>query len=891
MLVCRIKWHIMPKLQARQYGFMPQRGTEDSLYDLMTHIYNELSLKKIILMVSLDIEGAFDNAWWPAIRNQLLAHKCPVNLYGMVMGYLRDREVVVRYAGGESRRMTSKGCIQGSIAGPTFWNLVLDSLLQELGDLGVYVQAFADDVVLMFSGQSASVLEAEANRALAHVSGWGDRNKLRFAPSKTNAMVLTKKLKFDVPTICMGHTTIALVDEIRLLGLTIDKRLTFVPHVSKACKKAANIYKGIARAAKATWGLSPEIVRTIYVAVIEPIVMYASCAWAPAASKLGVRKMLDAIQRSIALKACRAYRTVSLHSALILSRLLPLDIRVREAAWLYEVKRGKHLRDICADRELESPVDFCELPHPAHIPELGFESVEDLDPTTMDRLAIVGPHIYTDGSKIEGKVGAALTEWRDGVESGNSAYRLESFCTVFQAEMFALHRAIKRVKKGKDRLVNIFSDSKSSLQMLTGPTTYNPLAHAARRDILDIVAEGRGVRLFWVRAHAGTAGNERADELARNAALKKKTTADYDRFPLSFAKKAIRAASLDEWQKRYAEGSTGDITKCLFPRVKEAYGVLSRVSTTPLLAQTLTGHGGFAQYLHRFKLASSPYCACAPDKTQDLLHVLEECPIFLKERAETEVGIGVQILRENFPDLLNDDEKRKCSSLSARVVRRVGRKTGRRRILILTVKGQNGCDSTLWRGCKKKPCRRADRSSVLFISRSTSQYSLDLAAALFLGPSRSILCGFPYTGAAILDCVNGSRYRGHPVPLRSPIFSAGTPSDAPGAAAADTATGGTAVTSSGTATGAVVATHTVAEVIREVAETLEQLKSLRKNLSDFRGLIRRHRGLRRRPKPRSHRCIAEVRQKLDCVTPKRRHPAGQPCATQDGKLGKQMPMT
>ncbi|GBP65876.1 Retrovirus-related Pol polyprotein from type-1 retrotransposable element R1 [Eumeta japonica] len=100
------------------------------------------------------IKGAFDNAWWPAIRNQLLAHKCPVNLRGMMMGYLRDREVVVRYAGEEFRKGTSKGCIQGSIAGPTFWNLVLDSLLRELEDLGVYVQAFVDDVVLM-SGQSA----------------------------------------------------------------------------------------------------------------------------------------------------------------------------------------------------------------------------------------------------------------------------------------------------------------------------------------------------------------------------------------------------------------------------------------------------------------------------------------------------------------------------------------------------------------------------------------------------------------------------------------------------------------------------------------------------------------------------------------------------------------
>ncbi|GBP39228.1 Mariner Mos1 transposase [Eumeta japonica] len=80
---------------------------------------------------------------------------------------------------------------------------------------------------------------------------------------------------------------------------------------------------------------------------------------------------------------------------------------------------------------------------------------------------------------------------------------------------------------------------------------------------------------------------------------------------------------------------------------------------TPLLAQTLTGHGGLAQYLHRFKLTNSPYCACAPDKIQDLLHVLEECSIFLKERAEIEVGTGVRILRKNFFDLLSEEKSRK----------------------------------------------------------------------------------------------------------------------------------------------------------------------------------------------------------------------------------------
>ncbi|GBP36366.1 Putative 115 kDa protein in type-1 retrotransposable element R1DM [Eumeta japonica] len=449
-------------------------------------------------------------------------------------------------------------------------------------DLGVYVHAFADDVVLMFSGQSASALEAETNRALTHVRDRGDRNKLRFASSKTNAIVLTKKLKFDVPVIRMGNTENALVDEICLLGLTIYKRLTFTPLVAKACKKAANIYKGITRATKPIWGLSPEIVRTIYVAVIEPIVI-------------------------IALKACRAYRTVSLHSALILARLLPLDIRVREAARLYEVKRGRESGNICADRELERPLDFRELPHPAHTPEFGFESVEDLDPSTVDRLAIVGPDIYTDGSKIEGKVDAALTEWRDGIESGNSAYRLEFFCTVFQAEMFALHRAIRRIKRAKGRLVKIFSDSKSSLQMLTGPKPITSGSCSASRH--------QGYRC---------GRQKRRPQKENGSGLRS--------FSAVVRQKAIRAANLNEWQQRYTEGGTGEITKCFFPRVEET----TRIGSSGRIRRN---------------------CACAPNKVKDVLHVPQRMSNSV-ESVEIEVGADVVVARHGFPGLLHDEHNR-----------------------------------------------------------------------------------------------------------------------------------------------------------------------------------------------------------------------------------------
>ncbi|GBP86457.1 hypothetical protein EVAR_67497_1 [Eumeta japonica] len=167
-----------------------------------------------------------------------------MSLYGMARGCLRDREVIVQYAGGKCRKGTSKGCIQGYIAGPNFWNLILEFLIREPGEL-LYVQAFADDVFLVISGQSTSSI-------------------------------------VGVPT-----------------GRDV---------------------------ASESWDREDHI----YISVIEPIVLYVSCAWAPVTRKLGVQKILNAVQRSVALKACQAHRTVSLHSATILSRLLPLDIRIRE---------------------------------------------------------------------------------------------------------------------------------------------------------------------------------------------------------------------------------------------------------------------------------------------------------------------------------------------------------------------------------------------------------------------------------------------------------------------------------------------------------------------------------------------------------------------------------
>nr|XP_037872912.1 uncharacterized protein LOC119629799 [Bombyx mori] len=672
MMVNRIKWHVLPRMSTRQYGFMPQRSTEDSLYDLIQYIREKLKQKKLITMVSLDIEGAFDSAWWPAVRTRLAEERCPINIRRVMDSYLSDRSVRVRYAGEEVTKSTTKGCVQGSIGGPILWNLLLDPLLKELEKRGDYCQAFADDVVLVFDADSALEIQRQANAALAYVRDWGIRNKLTFAPHKTYAMVLTRKLKYDTPVLSMGGVGVRMSKEIKVLGLIIDSKLTFNSHVANICKKALNLYKQLSRAAKISWGLHPDVIRTIYVAVVEPVIMYASSAWASSANKLGVQKLLNAVQRGFAQKLCKSYRTTSLNSALVLAGLLPLDLRIHEAAALYEAKRGVG-QLATGDGEMERMTKFADIPHPAKHIDLQFICLEDRE--QVDTHSTQTVRIYTDGSKIDGKVGASLSFWSNEVETKCKKLKLSSYCTVFQAELLAICRSTREIIKHPKDSFGIYSDSRSSLEAVTNNRSLHPLVVEIRRNLEECKRRNKRVALFWIKAHAGLEGNERADQLAKEAALKLKTKPDYDLCPVSCVRRQIRLGSLEVWNKRYSDGETAATTKLFFPDVIKAYSIVRHVKPSGILTQVMTGHGGFSAYLNRFKCKENPSCICEPEKPETVEHIIIECPVFSRERYDTENLIDYEIKVENICKIVENKYIRDkflefCKNVAKKVINR-----------------------------------------------------------------------------------------------------------------------------------------------------------------------------------------------------------------------------
>jgi hypothetical protein len=104
---------------------------------------------KYIAGIFVDFTGAFDTLWWPSILARLRLMNCPANLYALITDYLRDREVMIRTSHQERIKEVRRGCPQGSVLGPLFWNFVMDEYLTTESRFTEKKIAYADDLAIV----------------------------------------------------------------------------------------------------------------------------------------------------------------------------------------------------------------------------------------------------------------------------------------------------------------------------------------------------------------------------------------------------------------------------------------------------------------------------------------------------------------------------------------------------------------------------------------------------------------------------------------------------------------------------------------------------------------------------------------------------------------------
>jgi tubulin alpha len=137
------------------------------------------------------------------------------------------------------------------------------------------------------------------------------------------------------------------------------------------------------------------------------------------------------------------------------------------------------------------------------------------------------------------------------------------------------------------------------------------------------------IRFRWVKAHAGTSGNELADKLAKEATGKKDLPITYNRVPKSVIKRDLENTSAETWQGEWNQTTKGRITKAYFPKVAER--LHTKIHLTQNFTTMVTGHGNIKSYLYRFKIIDAPDCPSGNDN-QTTEHILLEYAILHEER-------------------------------------------------------------------------------------------------------------------------------------------------------------------------------------------------------------------------------------------------------------------
>ncbi|KAL4103980.1 hypothetical protein QTP88_019293 [Uroleucon formosanum] len=266
------------EISDNQFGFRKGRSTIDAIEKVLD-IVNRNEAKpwkrrELCALVSIDVANAFNTVPWDKIGDALIRKNTPTYLVRLLRDYFRER--LLQTDAGDKK--VSCGVPQGSVIGPTLWNIFYNDLLQQRLPEGIEIIAFADDIAVIGIAKDTDSLEVAMNSALSLVSEWIVTNGLRISPSKTVAMTLTSKRRNRRPQFVLLEETLQLKEHIKYLGVELNFKLGFKEHIKMVRAKALKTSAALTRLMPNIGGPSPTI-RKLLTSVVNSYLLYAAPVW------------------------------------------------------------------------------------------------------------------------------------------------------------------------------------------------------------------------------------------------------------------------------------------------------------------------------------------------------------------------------------------------------------------------------------------------------------------------------------------------------------------------------------------------------------------------------------------------------------------------------------
>ena len=211
------------------------------------YLHIEIEEKRIPAIVSTDLSKAFDTVSHPLLLYKLEQMGMSSSCTTWIKSYLSNRTQVTSFPSQTSEVCEiESGVPQGSILGPILFIAFTADLANEIPESKIV--AYADDAAVLVSATDLQSLQTRIETVLQKVQQWYTSNGLLINPTKTEYMVLGKDNFLEV-NVKEGKENISIQSKkhMKVLGVTIDQKLSWNHHITTIKAKTNNAIRNIAR--------------------------------------------------------------------------------------------------------------------------------------------------------------------------------------------------------------------------------------------------------------------------------------------------------------------------------------------------------------------------------------------------------------------------------------------------------------------------------------------------------------------------------------------------------------------------------------------------------------------------------------------------------------------